>query len=369
MGCSVCANVCPAKEKALIMRPKTELLPKEGKNWEYAKSLPTVNTDFFKRNTVKGSQFKEPLFEFSYACAGCGETPYIKILTQLFGENMLIANATGCSSIYGGSAPTCPYTKTQEGRGPAWANSLFEDNAEFGLGMRLAWDFSTLEQNEKDKKSVWIIGGDGWAYDIGYGGLDHVLASGRNVNVLVLDSEVYSNTGGQQSKATPMGAIARFATNGKALRKKDLGLMAMSYGYVYVAQVSMGANKQQLLNALVEAESYDGPSLIIAYSPCIAHGFNLSKCMEEEQLAVESGYWQLYRYDPRLKEENKNPFRLDSKAPTKDFKEFLLGENRFTGLKNQNPILADELFKRAEIFSKERRDFFERLANLNLQSN
>lgn len=369
MGCGVCANVCPAKEKALIMRPKTELLPKEGENWEYAKSLPPINTDFFKKNTVKGCQFKEPLFEFSYACAGCGETPYIKVLTQLFGENMLIANATGCSSIYGGSAPTCPYTKTREGRGPAWANSLFEDNAEFGLGMRLAWDFRAQKENEKDKKSVWIIGGDGWAYDIGYGGLDHVLASGRNVNVLVLDSEVYSNTGGQQSKATPMGAIARFATNGKPLHKKDLGLMAMSYGYVYVAQVSMGANKQQFLNALIEAESYDGPSLIIAYSPCIAHGFNLSKCMEEEQLAVESGYWQLYRYDPRLKEENKNPFRLDSKTPTKDFKEFLLGENRFTSLKNQNPTLAEELFKRAEKTSKERRKLYEQLANLSSLSN
>ena len=363
MGCGVCANVCPAKEKALVMRPATELMPTEGRNWEFAINAKRADADtgVFKRNTIKGSQYYPPLFEFSYACAGCGETPYIKVLTQLFGAKMLIANATGCSSIYGGSSPTCPYTKNDEGKGPAWANSLFEDNAEFGYGMRLAQDVRGINS---DEKSVWIIGGDGWAYDIGYGGLDHVLASGGNVNVLVLDSEVYSNTGGQASKATQKGAVARFASAGKRMKKKDLGLMAMTYGYVYVAQVAMGANKQQFLNALTEAESYNGPSLIIAYSPCISHGVNMSKCMEEERNAVESGYWQLYRFNPALKAQNKNPFTLDSKAPTRDFKEFLLGENRFAALKKTNPTLADELFTRAEQERDERLRFYERLTAL-----
>ena len=355
------------------MRPATELMPREGEHWEFAQGLPKTDAGAFKRTTVKGSQFYPPLFEFSYACAGCGETPYIKILTQLFGERMLIANATGCSSIYGGSSPTCPYTVNTNGQGPAWANSLFEDNAEFGYGMRLAWDIR--KQNEKNaentpktdnEKSVWLIGGDGWAYDIGYGGLDHVLASGDNVNVLVLDSEVYSNTGGQASKSTPMGAVARFAVTGKRKTKKKLGLMAMSYGYVYVAQVSMGANKQQLLQALTEAESYDGPALIIAYSPCISHGVNMSKCMEEEQLAVECGYWHLFRYDPRLKAVGKTPFVLDSKVPTKPLKEFLLRENRFASLAKSQPDVAETLFSQAQKENDELFRFYQKLSELEL---
>lgn len=358
MGCSVCANVCPAKDKALVMRPAEELAEKESENWNFALTLPQIPTNF-SRNSVKGSQFYPPLFEFSYACSGCGETSYIKVLTQLFGERALIANATGCSSIYGGSAPTCPYAVNADGKGPAWANSLFEDNAEFGLGMRLAY---ALREGRDTRKSVWIVGGDGWAFDIGYGGLDHVLASGENVNVLVLDSEVYSNTGGQASKATPMGAIARFAAAGKPLQKKKLALMAMTYGYVYVAQVSMGANKQQLLNALTEAEAYDGPALIIAYSPCIAHGVNMSKSQEEEKLAVECGYWHLFRYDPTLKAEHKNPFILDSKAPTKDFQEFLAGENRFASLKTADPERANLLFAQAEQNSKELFALYQALA-------
>ncbi len=362
MGCGVCANVCPAKEKALVMRPSDELFAVEAERWNFATAIRYDAPEKFSIHTVKGSQFRQPLFEFSYACAGCGETPYIKVLTQLFGERMLIANATGCSSIYGGSAPSCPYTVNRDGKGPAWANSLFEDNAEFGFGMRLAYDV------RKDRrKSVWIIGGDGWAYDIGFGGLDHVLASGANVNVLVLDSEVYSNTGGQLSKATPMGAVARFATAGKRSRKKRLGLMAMSYGSVYVAQVSMGANKQQLLNALTEAEAYDGPSLIIAYSPCISHGVHMSKCMEEEKLAVDCGYWHLYRYNPKLKESGKNPFLLDSKPPTADFQAFLAGENRFASLKRSAPDVAETLFAQAERESKELFAFYQTLANFSDQ--
>ena len=352
MGCGVCADTCPAKEKALVMRPATELMPKEGRNWEFAEPTKQADTSVFKRNTVKGSQFYKPLFEFSYACSGCGETPYIKVLTQLFGEKTLIANATGCSSIYGGSAPTCPYAKNADGKGPAWANSLFEDNAEFGYGMWLA------QQNEE--KSVWIIGGDGWAYDIGYGGLDHVLASGANVNVLVLDSEVYSNTGGQCSKATPLGAIARFAAGGKEKRKKNLALMAMTYQSVYVAQVSMGANKQQFLTALTEAKQYKGPSLIIAYSPCIAHGATMRKCMDEEKHAVESGYWHLFRYNP----ESEKPFMLDSKDPTIAFTDFLAGENRFASLMHSNPEKANELFTRAEREAKERLEFYRKLSQM-----
>ena len=359
MGCGVCANTCPAKEKALVMRPAVELMPEQGANWEFSQTVTQANSDKFKRNTVKGSQFFPPLFEFSYACSGCGETPYIKVLTQLFGERMVIANATGCSSIYGGSSPSCPYTVNKAGKGPAWANSLFEDNAEFGLGMYLA-----QEARGQTDKSVWIIGGDGWAYDIGFGGLDHVLASGKNVNVLVLDSEVYSNTGGQQSKATPLAAVARFASAGKGIRKKNLGLQMMSYGYVYVAQVSMGANKQQLLNALTEAEAYDGPSLIIAYSPCISHGVDMGKCMEEERRAVECGYWHLYRYNPRLLEEGKNPFQLDSKAPTADLKEFLQGENRFAALEKIDGERAETLFSRAEKESKARFALYQKLATL-----
>ncbi len=358
MGCGVCAHSCPSKEKSLVMTDSQELLPTEARNWEYAQSLPQPPTPFPK-NTVKGSQFSTPLFEFSYACAGCGETPYIKLLTQLFGDKLLVANATGCSSIYGGSAPSCPYAKNAEGKGPAWASSLFEDNAEFGYGMRLALD--TRAQKEK---SVWIIGGDGWAYDIGYGGLDHVLASGANVNVLVLDSEVYSNTGGQTSKATPTGAVARFSARGKAGRKKDLGLMATVYRDVYVAQVSMGADEKQLLTALTEAEAYDGPSLIIAYSPCIAHGVYMGKCMEEEKLAVESGYWILYRYNPTLRAEGKNPLLLDSKAPTRPLREFLLSENRFRQLQKEYPERAETLFLKAEREAREKRALYEKLADL-----
>ena len=352
MGCGVCANTCPAKEKALVMKPATELMPNEGSNWEFAENVKQADTSIFKRNSIKGSQFSKPLFEFSYACSGCGETPYIKVLTQLFGEKMLIANATGCSSIYGGSAPTCPYTVNANGKGPAWANSLFEDNAEFGYGMWLA-------QENKDK-SVWIIGGDGWAYDIGFGGLDHVLASGANVNILVLDSEVYSNTGGQRSKATPLGAIARFASAGKQKSKKNLALMAMTYGDVYVAQVSMGANKQQLLNAFTEAEAYQGPSLIVAYSPCISHGVNMSKSMEEERKAVESGYWQLFRYNPA----QEKPFTLDSKAPNLDMNDFLMGENRFAALMKSNPETAKVLFEQAKLEAEKKRDFYSKLSEI-----
>ncbi len=354
MGCGVCARTCPTKEKALVMTKNGEL-PTAREDWERCQAAPKASGEF-KRSTVKGSQFYPPLFEFSYACSGCGETPYIKVLTQLFGERMLIANATGCSSIYGGSAPACPYTKNERGEGPAWASSLFEDNAEFGYGMRLALE----ARGASEGKSVWIIGGDGWAYDIGYGGLDHVLASGANVNVLVLDSEVYSNTGGQLSKATPLGATARFAALGKGSPKKELGLMAMSYRSVYVAQVSMGADKAQLLNALTEAEAYEGPSLIIAYSPCIAHGVYLGRCMEEEKLAVESGYWTLYRYNPAAAK----PFSLDGKPPTKPLSEFLSGESRFARLKKEHPERAEMLFAQAEKNAAERYAFYQKLANL-----
>ncbi len=347
MGCGVCAQTCPTKEKALVMSPAAPLLVAEGRHWEFAQTAPQLPSPL-PRKSVKGSQFFPPLFEFSYACSGCGETPYIKVLTQLFGERMVIANATGCSSIYGGSAPTCPYAKNHEGKGPAWANSLFEDNAEFGYGMRLA-----LEAQGVSSPSVWCIGGDGWAYDIGFGGLDHVLASNANVNVLVLDSEVYSNTGGQVSKATPTGAVARFAERGKSIRKKDLGGIAMRYERVYVAQVSMGADKKQLLDALTEAEAYDGPALVIAYSPCIAHGVDMGQCMEEEKLAVESGYWHLYRFNPAAMREGKNPLSIDSN-PTRPLRSFLERENRFMQLLRKNPERANELFQQAEQDSRER---------------
>ena len=360
MGCGVCADVCPAKEKALVMRPATESMPLQGKNWEFAQSIQHVPAPTISAKTVKGSQFKTPLFEFSYACAGCGETPYIKLLTQLFGEKLLIANATGCSSIYGGSAPSCPYAKNENGRGPAWANSLFEDNAEFGLGMRLAWK----HRDGGKEKSTWIIGGDGWAYDIGYGGLDHVLSLNENVNILVLDSEVYSNTGGQQSKATPLGATARFTSNGKQRKKKQLGLMAMTYGTAYVAQVSMGADMQQCLNAFLEAEAYDGPSLIIAYSPCIEHGFPMQRCMEEEKRAVESGYFPLFRFNPDLKRNHENPLRIDNKAPTLSMEDFLIRENRFSRIQKEidNPLLEQikkDALERTSFLSF-LRDFYEK---------
>ncbi len=357
MGCGVCARTCPAKEKALVMTEGEGLLQEEGRGWELSQISPTLLPSK-GRNTVKGSQFYPPLFEFSYACSGCGETPYIKVLTQLFGERTVIANATGCSSIYGGSAPSCPYTVNGEGRGPAWASSLFEDNAEFGYGMRLALDIA----GKRKDTSVWLIGGDGWAYDIGFGGLDHVLSTGANVNVLVLDSELYSNTGGQLSKATPLGAVARFASKGKRTRKKDLGLMMLTYKNVYVAQVCMGANKAQLISALTEAEGYEGPSLIIAYSPCIEHGVYLGKCMEEERLAVESGYWQLYRYNPALREKGENPLRLDSKAPTTPLKEFLSGENRFAQVYRENPDLAETFLREMEGEIKEKFDLLRKLS-------
>ncbi|MDO4553255.1 MAG: pyruvate:ferredoxin (flavodoxin) oxidoreductase, partial [Bacillota bacterium] len=396
MGCGNCADICPAKEKALVMEP-LESQAKEAANWDYAMSLP-VRDGLMAKTSVKGSQFAKPYFEFSGACSGCGETPYIKVITQLFGDRMMIANATGCSSIWGASAPSMPYCKDEKGRGPSWANSLFEDNAEYGLGMaigvkqirakieenmRALLELDTLlpevreafegwiaakedgqasraagekvlaaielaRSTRKDcdresrgsrlveeilerkdfltKRSIWALGGDGWAYDIGYGGLDHVLASGENINVLVFDTEVYSNTGGQASKSTPAAAIAKFAASGKKIKKKDLGMMAMSYGYVYVAQVGMGADKNQFMKAITEAEAYDGPSLIICYAPCINHGLKagMGKTQENTKLAVEAGYWHLYRFNPALKEEGKNPFILDSKEPSGSFREFIM---------------------------------------------
>ncbi|MFU0782807.1 MAG: pyruvate:ferredoxin (flavodoxin) oxidoreductase [Thermoanaerobacterium thermosaccharolyticum] len=429
-GCGVCANTCPSKEKALVMKPlETQL--HQAKNWEYAMSLSHKENPL-GTDTVKGSQFEQPLLEFSGACAGCGETPYARLVTQLFGDRMLIANATGCSSIWGGSAPSTPYTVNKDGHGPAWANSLFEDNAEFGLGMALAvkqqrekladivkealelditpelkdalklWldnmnnsemtkkaskvivplieNYNTTDAKVKEvlkeildrkeyivKKSQWIFGGDGWAYDIGFGGLDHVLASGEDINVLVFDTEVYSNTGGQSSKATPVGAVAQFAAAGKAIGKKDLGRIAMSYGYVYVAQVAMGANQAQLIKALKEAESYPGPSLIIAYAPCINHGIRLGMgCSQiEEKKAVEAGYWHLYRYNPMLKAEGKNPFILDSKAPTASYKEFILGEVRYSSLAKTFPDRAEALFEKAEELAKEKYETYKKLAEQN----
>jgi pyruvate-ferredoxin/flavodoxin oxidoreductase len=424
-GCGNCADVCPAKKKALIMKP-LNTQKEQIKNHIFSTKLPVFD-NLMPYTSVKGSQFRQPLFEFSGACAGCGETPYIKLITQLFGDRMIIANATGCSSIYGGSVPSFPYTTNKEGHGPAWANSLFEDNAEFGFGIALGVnqkrdkladmvkeaigrDISEelkglfkewlekkddaeaskqlsskikqvlkreIDKDQKNKeilskimnmsdlftkKSIWIIGGDGWAYDIGYGGLDHVLAMGNDVNVLVLDTEVYSNTGGQSSKSTPLGAVAKFAAKGKQFKKKDLGLMAITYGYVYVASVAMGANKNQLLKALIEAESYPGPSLIIAYAPCINHGINMGKSQEEQKRAVESGYWVLYRYDPRLKAEGKNPFILDSKDPKMSFKEFLMGEVRYSSLTRTFPEVAERLFEMAEKEAKERLEFLKKLA-------
>lgn len=426
-GCGNCVDVCPAKQKALVMEPFESVVEAESANYEFAERLPKVDVEV-NPNSVKGSQFRQPLFEFSGACAGCGETPYIKLITQLFGDRMIIANATGCSSIYGGSAPTCPYTVNAEGFGPAWANSLFEDNAEFGYGIALATTakrdrLETLARKALDmavspelkdalrgwiegredaekskeygykirallkqelplangevknvldeinglsdylvKKSIWIIGGDGWAYDIGYGGLDHVLASGADVNVLVLDTEVYSNTGGQSSKSTPTGAVAKFAAAGKRTRKKDLGLMAMSYGYVYVASVAMGASQLQLMRAVTEAEKYHGPSLIIAYAPCINHGINMSLSQREAKRAVEAGYWTLYRYNPDLAAEGKNPFILDSREPKGDFKEFLMGEVRYASLKKQFPEEAERLYAKAEEDAKARFAQYTRLA-------
>lgn len=425
-GCGNCRQVCPAKEKALEMVPLEEQ-EHESVYWEYVQSIiPKQNP--IKKNMLKGSQFEQPLLEFSGACAGCGETPYAKLVTQLFGDRMMIANATGCSSIWGASAPSIPFTTNHKGYGPAWANSLFEDNAEFGLGMllggnavrnRLLEDISAaiesdISQNLKTaltewveafddneqtraksekvieilgqekrtmtnsllldkiaenkdflvKRSQWIFGGDGWAYDIGYGGLDHVLASGEDVNVLVFDTEVYSNTGGQSSKATPTAAIAQFAANGKKTKKKDLGLMTMTYGYVYVAQIAMGADKNQTLKVIAEAEAYKGPSLIIAYAPCVAHGLKngMGTSQEESKRAVESGYWSLYHYNPDFKEQGKNPFVLDSKDPIMPLRDFLLGEVRFSALQRQYPELAEDLFSKIEKDAQERIALYKKLA-------
>jgi pyruvate-ferredoxin/flavodoxin oxidoreductase len=412
-GCTLCYEICPVKNKsevrlkALNMIPQLPVREKERANWNFFKELPEYDRTRLNIHSIKDSQILQPLFEFSGACSGCGETPYIKLATQLFGDRMIIANATGCSSIYGGNLPTTPYTINIDGKGPAWNNSLFEDNAEFGLGMRLSIDkhfeyaaellitlsydlgevfvseilhspqkeeidiarqrerISLLKEKLKTiqsrnaemllsvadylvRKSVWIIGGDGWAYDIGYGGLDHVLASGKNVNMLVLDTEVYSNTGGQMSKSTGIGAVAKFASNGKSSPKKDLGLLAMSYGNVYVARVAMGANDLQTLKAFLEAEAYDGPSLIIAYSHCIAHGINMEKALDSQKGAVDSGYWQLFRYNPDSLKAGENPFKLDSKPPKIKFEDYAYRETRYKMLTKSHPEHAKDLLKLAQ---------------------
>jgi pyruvate-ferredoxin/flavodoxin oxidoreductase len=423
LGCGNCADICPAKEKALVMKPLTTQTEEQVPNFDFADTVP-VKDELMNRTSLKGSQLQQPLLEFSGACAGCGETPYVKLLTQLFGERMIIANATGCSSIWGASAPAVPYCTNKDGHGPAWGNSLFEDAAEFGYGISMginqrrntltkkisqALDTELPEELKKTmqawlkgkddgeasrkhgdklrtllaaapknglfeeilsmedlftKKSYWVFGGDGWAYDIGYGGLDHVLASGEDINVLVMDTEVYSNTGGQSSKATPLGSIAKFAASGKKTGKKDLGRMAMTYGYVYVASVAMGANKQQLLKAFTEAESYPGPSLVICYAPCINQGIKkgMGKSQYEEQLAVESGYWPLYRYNPLLADQGKNPFVLDSKAPNGTLQEFLSGENRYGLLERTFPEESKKLRSAIETQYLERYEILRRMA-------
>ena len=427
-GCGSCVNVCPGKKgnKALSMMPlETQLAEQEVFNYGLTLAEKPEVFEKFKATTVKGSQFKQPLLEFSGACAGCGETPYAKLITQLFGDRMYIANATGCSSIWGGSAPSTPYTVNKDGKGPAWANSLFEDNAEYGYGMFLAQStirnrtiakvlelskttkaaalkkaceeyLETVDDGEKNsaatdnliaalkktknkateeilkdadylrKKSMWIFGGDGWAYDIGFSGVDHVIAQGEDVNIFVFDTEVYSNTGGQSSKSTPTGAIAQFAAAGKEVKKKDLAGIAMSYGYVYVAHVAMGADYNQCIKAIHEAESYHGPSIIIGYAPCINHGIKggMSIAQTEEKKAVQAGYWHLYRFDPRLKAEGKNPFILDSKAPTADYKDFIMGEVRYNALARQNPERAEKLFGKAVQNAKDRYDYLLRYAKL-----
>ncbi len=427
LGCGNCADICPAKEKALVMKligTQNEQID----NWTFGVKV-AVKDDILPKDSIKGSQFAKPYVEFSGACAGCGETPYIKLVTQLYGDRMMIANATGCSSIWGASAPSTPYTKDENGRGPSWANSLFEDNAEFGLGMVSAvnqmrgklkaladelvslgvdgelkealedWaanaetgngtrdradkltgllETAKLQGKQKEiadeilakkehlvKASVWCLGGDGWSYDIGYGGLDHVLASGEDINVLVFDTEVYSNTGGQASKSTPTGAVAKFAAAGKRIKKKDLGMMAASYGYVYVAQVGMGADKAQLIKAIKEAEAYKGPSLIICYAPCINHGLKsgMGKTQQNTKDAVAAGYWHLYRYNPMLKEEGKNPFILDSKEPTESFRDFIMNQVRYSALVKTFPAIAEELFEQTEKNAKERYEKYKEMAD------
>ncbi len=426
-GCTLCVEACPARDKtnplrkAINMAPQLPLRESESKNWDYFLSIPAPDPDLFQPTTVKNSQLIEPLFEFSGACAGCGETPYIKLVSQLFGDRTVVANATGCSSIYGGNLPTTPWAYNNQGRGPAWANSLFEDNAEFGLGMRLTLDKQNefareliaqmgselgdtlvgeilnadqstetgVRQQRKRveaakeklaaskhpsakmllgvadalvKKSVWIIGGDGWAYDIGYGGLDHVLASGRNVNILVLDTEVYSNTGGQSSKATPLAAVAKFSARGKGLGKKDLGLMAMSYGYVYVANVALGANDAQALKAFLEADAYNGPSLIIAYSHCIAHGIDMSKGLEQQKLITQTGLWPLYRYNPALVDEGKNPLQLDSREPSVAVKDYAYNETRYRVLVQNDEARAQMLMDEASELAQRKWELYKQMA-------
>ncbi|HYN14396.1 MAG TPA: pyruvate:ferredoxin (flavodoxin) oxidoreductase [Terriglobales bacterium] len=428
-GCTLCVQICPAKSKtevkhkAINMEPQAPLRVPERENWDFFLSLPEANREQLKPGQVKDVQLFQPLFEFSGACAGCGETPYIKLMTQLFGDHVVIANATGCSSIYGGNLPTTPYTVNAQGRGPVWANSLFEDNAEFGLGLRLAMNkqeeyardlvrrleakisgelvaaLLTTDQSThagierqrehvrrlKDKlkvvdspeardllaiadslvrRSLWIVGGDGWAYDIGYGGLDHVLASAQNVNVLVLDTEVYSNTGGQRSKATPRGAVARFAFGGKETAKKDLALMAVNYGNVYVARVAMGGSDMQTLKAFEEAEAYDGPSLIVAFSHCVAHGYDLMYGMDQQKLAVQSGYWPLFRYNPELVKQGKNPLQLDSRPPSVPLQKYMLNETRFSILNHADAEAAKKLLHEAEQDVRSRWDLYEKLASL-----
>jgi len=427
-GCGVCVDVCPVKNKqetrlkAINMVPQPPLRAPESENWEFFLTIPELDRRKIKSGTIRQQQVQEPLFEFSGACSGCGETPYIKLVTQLFGDRTIIANATGCSSIYGGNLPTTPYAKNADGRGPAWSNSLFEDNAEFGLGFRISIDKQTefarelltrvagsvgddlatalrtapqkgeadiYEQRQRVdilkerlqklntpeakqllaladmlvKKSVWIVGGDGWAYDIGYGGLDHVLASGRNVNLLVLDTEVYSNTGGQASKSTPRAAVAKFAAGGKPGPKKDLGLMAMTYGNVYVASVAMGAKDEHTLKAFLEAEAYDGPSIIIAYSSCIAHGVDMTTSMTDQKVAIESGQWLLYRYHPERAEAGENPLMLDSRAPTRKVQEYLLQQTRFKMLTKSKPEEAERLWKLAQQDVERRYKMYEYMAS------
>ncbi|UCD40648.1 MAG: pyruvate:ferredoxin (flavodoxin) oxidoreductase [Chloroflexota bacterium] len=429
-GCALCVEACPAKDKSQVGRKAINMVDQppireqEAANWDFFLSLPEVDRSAINIGNVKNSQLLQPLFEFSGACAGCGETPYLKLLTQLFGDRTIVANATGCSSIYGGNLPTTPWAANEEGRGPAWSNSLFEDNAEFGLGMRLTLDkhqeyarellpkfadhlgedlvseilnddqtseagiaaqrsrveevkerLSSLDDPQaKDllsvaddlvNKSVWIVGGDGWAYDIGYGGLDHVLAMGRNVNILVLDTEVYSNTGGQASKATPRAAVAKFAAKGKGLPKKDLGMIAMSYGYVYVAKIAMGASDQQTLRAFLEADAYDGPSLIIAYSHCIAHGYDLIKGLEQQKMAVQSGFWPLFRYNPQLAEEGKNPLIIDSKKPTISFSDYAYNETRYRMLLQSDEQRAEALMNQAENDVTSRWELYQQMAKMN----
>ncbi len=432
-GCELCVEVCPAKNKketkfkALNMVPQIPIRMQERANWDFFFALPDLDRRLINTGVIKSQQLQQPLFEFSGACSGCGETPYVKLASQLFGDRMMVANATGCSSIYGGNLPTTPWSKNIEGRGPAWSNSLFEDNAEFGLGMRLAIDrhnqygkemlmrltdkvgkelvesiinavqndeTGIYEQRERVaklkvmlgkisdpdaerllaisdylvKKSVWIMGGDGWAYDIGYGGLDHVIASGKNVNILVLDTEVYSNTGGQMSKATGMGAVAKFAAAGKPLPKKDLGMMAMSYGNVYVAKVAMGSNDVQTVKAFLEAEAYDGPSIIIAYSHCIAHGINMAKGMECQKLAVDSGHWPLFRYNPENLKEGKNPLKLDSKAPKIKLEDYIYNETRYKMLTKSHPKHAAELLVHAQAEVDKKWKLYEQMAGFDFSS-